>query len=111
MNKFLEYVDQLPNDSDLATIAETARRLRGMNYSPSLLMETPGFLEFTKSQLRAEIGRVIALPDSSFDAVDNVIELKYNHIKLLIYHYELLQHLRNDEPEAWDIVNEEFEDD
>lgn len=108
MNKFLEYVDQLPQDSEDASIAETARRLRDLNYAPVLLLETPGFLELTKPKLRAEIGKIIAMPDSAIHEVDNTIEFKSNHIRLLIYHYELLQHLRKDEPEAWDIINEEF---
>ncbi|MFC1468146.1 hypothetical protein ACFLQY_05655 [Verrucomicrobiota bacterium] len=111
MNKFLQYVDKLPKDSDRATIAEISRTLHGMNYYPTLLMETPGFLEFTKSKLKEEIGKIIALPDSAFPEVDNVVEFKHNHIKLLIYHYEQLQLLRKNDPVAWDIVNEKFEDD
>lgn len=111
MNKFLEYVDQLPKDSDQTAIIATAHTLHGMNYYPTLLRKTPGFLEFTKSQLKDEISKVIALPESAFEAIDNVVEFKYNHIKLLIYHYEQLQRLRKDDPEAWDVVNEEYEDD
>ena len=36
---------------------------------------------------------------------------KMNHLKLLYYFYELLTRLRQDDPAAWDEVNELYEDD
>jgi hypothetical protein len=33
------------------------------------------------------------------------------NLNLLLYHYRLLRRLRDDEPEAWDEVNELMEDD
>ena len=98
----MKKAESLPSDADRSAINETARVLRDMNYSPTLLLEVPGFLEFTKNDLLQELARVRALPAP---------EINQKHCELLVYHYELLQRLRRNDPDAWDIVNELYEDD
>ncbi len=102
MSTLPNQAERLPVDAEPSVIAETARVLRGMNYSPTLLLEVPGFLEFTKQNLLAELARTRSLPAS---------EINQKQCELLVYHYELLQRLRRNDPEAWDVVNELFEDD
>lgn len=102
MKTLLKRIQLLPDDASPAAIDETAHILRGMNYSPMLLLDTPAFLNFTKDDLIKELTRIRNLP---------VSDLNRRHLELLVYNYELLQRLRKNEPEAWDIVNELYEDD
>lgn len=102
MDTLIKKVIDLPDDASSSKIEKTAALLRGMNYTPTLMMDVPDFLDFTKRKLILEIERFRTLPES---------ENHLKHIELMIYHYKLLQRLRNDDPKAWDIVNELFEDD
>ena len=72
-----------------------------MNWQPTLLADPPDFLTLTKDKLKAFIEQLTA----------NSKDLTEQHLSLLLYHYRLLQKLRNDEPEAWDEINELMEDD
>ena len=105
-----------PNDAPAGKIGETARTLEGMAYEPVLLLKTPGFLHMGCKDLETEIARVNAMTDEEmrsegFAADANFSEFKAKHVQLLIYHYGLLCRLRADDPEAWDIINELYEDD
>lgn len=96
-----QQLQELPPDAAEATISETADRLAAMNWQPTLLADPPDFKTLTKDKLKAFIKQLTA---SSKDLTEQ-------HLSLLLYHYRLLQRLRNDEPEAWDEINELMEDD
>ena len=105
-----------PRDAPAGKIEETAGTLEGMTYEPMLLLKTPGFLRMGRTDLETEIARVNAMTDDEMRtegfAVDaNFSEFKAKHVQLLIYHYGLLCRLRADDPAAWDIINELYEDD
>lgn len=97
----LQQLQELPPDAADAAIAETADRLKAMNWQPTLLADPTDFLTLTKDKLKTFIEQLTA------DGND----LTEQHLSLLLYHYRLLQRLRNDEPEAWDEINELMEDD
>lgn len=105
-----------PEDAPTDKIESTARVLEGMNYEPVLLLKAPGFFRMGRQALEAEILRVNEMTDEEMMAeglaVDaNFPEFKAKHLQLLIYHYGLLCRLRSDEPEAWDIIYDLYEED
>jgi hypothetical protein len=107
---------EFPKDAPADVIESTAKTLEGMNYEPVLLLKTPGFLRMGISGLEHEIERVHQMTvkemmAEGFAENANFNEFKAKHVQLLIYHYNLLCRLRSDDPTAWDIVNELYEDD
>lgn len=103
LNEIRKEASELPDDHDDKSIQSTANDLLGMKYTPTLIFETPGFHNMKKGDILSEIDRI--------ESMDEKTEQKITHLKLLIYHYKLLIRLRNNEPEAWDEVNELYEDD
>jgi hypothetical protein len=105
-----------PTDASAGKIEETALVLEGMSYEPLLLLKTAGFLRMNRKNLEEEILRVNQMTTQQMMAEGfaenaNFNEFKAKHLQLLIYHYRLLCRLRTDDPEAWDTVNELYEDD
>ena len=106
----------LTENSDEKSIETVANALKAMKYSPTLLFDTPQFVTFTKQDLLDEINRVAGLTkdDKLLKTLDKSVdpnEIKLTHITLLINHFKLLTRLRDDEDEAWEEVNELYEDD
>jgi hypothetical protein len=112
---FQQPLQNLPADAADDKIQQTARTLEGMSYTPVLLLDTPGFLTMKADDIRDEVRRVMALNPEQIEqasaAGKDPEKLKFDHLNLLFYHYRLLCRLRRDEPEAWDEVNELYEDD
>ncbi len=107
---------EFPADAPADKIEETAQTLEGMHYEPLLLLKTPGFLRMGRKELEAEIERVTAMSDAEmmkegFAANADFAVFKAKHLQLLIYHYNLLCRLRNDDATAWDTIRELLEDD
>ena len=107
---------EFPKDAPANKIEETARTLEGMNYEPLLLLKTPGFLHMRRKNIETEIARIHGMTDQEMRAEGfaedaNFSEFRAKHVQLLLYHYGLLCRLRTDDPAAWDIVNELYEDD
>jgi hypothetical protein len=106
----------LPEDPSQEVIENTARRLEGMKFTPTLLINIKGFNFLGKDEILAEFSRVSSLSEE--DLVKEGMTLpaepdifRLNHLKLLFYFYELLTRLRKDDPLAWDEINELYEDD
>lgn len=97
----LQQIQDLPPDAEVTAIEQTAEQLKAMNWQPILLTDLPDFVRFTKEKLLVFIEQLTA----------NKQDLTEQHLSLLLYHYRLLQRLRNDESEAWDEINELVEDD
>ncbi len=107
---------EFPSDAPADKIEETAKTLENMNYEPVLLVKTPGFFRMGRKELETEVSRINEMSDAEMMAEGfaenaNFSEFKAKHLQLLIYHYSLLCRLRNDDPEAWDTINELMEDD
>lgn len=96
----LKKIEALPQDASPQQIQQTADQLSAMSYQPMLLNDAPDFFHITKDRLGQMVNELANEPNTT-----------EQHLNLLVYHYELLQRLRRDEPEAWDEVNELMEDD
>lgn len=96
-------IEALPDDASDEQIEKTARRLESITYQPMLIVEPPDFLRITKARLLAFIDDLVANPGET--------ELSEQHLNLLLHHYQLLQRLRRDDPEAWDDISELMEED
>lgn len=115
-NTYLDKFRNLPEDPAPDAVTQTAEELRMLSFSPTLLIETPEFLYFTKAGIIAEAERIAGLPDErlpefSSESFDNSDDFRRKHIDLLYYYYDLLARLRLNVPEAWDYVHELYEDD
>lgn len=106
MNPVSHLLSEFPDDADDRAIESTASDLESMNYEPMLLIDTPGFFRMKKAELGETMNRVLQLPAGQ--ATDAV---KSGQIKLLAYYYDLLCRLRLNDAEAWDLINELYEDD
>ncbi|NLX26669.1 MAG: hypothetical protein GXY61_12055 [Lentisphaerae bacterium] len=109
-------LNELPEDASAGKIEDTASTLEGMHYEPLLLFKTPGFLRMGEKAIALEVARISNMTDAEMmeeglASNADFNEFKAKHIQLLIYHYNLLCRLRNDDPTAWDIINELLEDD
>jgi len=107
---------EFPADAPAEKIESTAQTLESKSYEPVLLLKTPGFLRMGCKDIEAEIERVRNMTDrdmldEGFGDNADFDEFKMKHLQLLVYHYGLLCRLRADDPEAWDTINELYEDD
>lgn len=109
MKPYIDAIESLPADVDQATREATAARLALCNYSPLLSVDAPDFLHYTKDTLKQ---RCIQISESDSDAStaadDNTT---VTDIELLVNQYKLLQRLRQDDPEAWDLIEELYGED
>ncbi len=113
---YLEKFNNLPDDPAAESVKQTAEELEMLSFSPTLMIDTPDFLFFTKAGITAEAERVADLPDEklpefSSESFDDSNDFRRKHIDLLYYNYELLTRLRLNVPEAWDYIHELYEDD
>ena len=104
-------IKALDDINDKALIEETASRLEGFNYGPPVLMPVADFLRCSKEQMLLEIDRIANLPDDELvdtaSAKDkNSLELKLQHISVMVFNFKELVDLRGGVPEAWDEVDE-----
>lgn len=108
--------EQLPTDSSPEERQSTAQALERRNYSPILILEVPNFLYLTREGMLSEFERVIGLPDSSMElqsaiGIKDALHVKEKHLFLLLNQYRLLCSLRRNEGDAWQTINELYEDD
>lgn len=96
-------IELLPADTNQHDIEITAKTLKGINYSPNLPIDTPDFLFITKDGIAKEFTKVA---NSTKDET-----LKKSHLNLLLHQYKFLYRLRMNDMDAWDEVNELYEDD
>lgn len=106
MSAIEQILNELPDDADALHIESTASDLNSMNFEPLFLVQTPHFFTMKKAELGAEMTRVLQLPADQASE-----EIKCKQVEILLYYYELLCRLRLNEPEAWDTINELYEDD
>lgn len=116
-------VTELPTHSQ-ERVKEAADRLRMMDYDFHLGTMNIDMFEISRDQLVSEIDRIAAM---DFDALrrNPNFEREYSggdkeawanyarlqRIELLVDRFTLLSRLRDDEPEAWDEVEELYYDD
>lgn len=116
ISRIKEQYRDLPQDPTDQVIENTAIRLTGMKFTPCLLIDIPNFLYQKKGHILAEVERILTLTEDQL--VEEGMTLpaeseifRMNHLKLVYYFYELLTRLRQNEPDAWNEVNELYDHD
>ena len=85
-----------------------------MKYTPTLLTDFPGFLRVDSGAFFTRVEEVLNAPDVNPEDLppdETQDSFRERQVSMLIYHYKLLNRLRQGEPEAWDEINELMEDD
>lgn len=108
--------EAITTDASTEQRALTAQALVRRQYMPMTILSVPNFFSFTKEDMLKEFDRVAALPEASEElrsviALDDAGEIKKKHLTVLLNQYELLCALRRNDPEAWALINELYEDD
>lgn len=106
--------DELRTVTDVAdahVIEETAKRLEGLNYAPTVILPVGRFLRMKKIELLEMIEDIIILSDEEVYELSpgdprSYYDLKLQYISTLIYYFRQLAKLRKGNPEAWDEVDE-----
>lgn len=101
---------------DPEKIESTARELEAVSYSPLFLIELKGFLRYTKKDAVWAIEHIYeyrskALKKTPLGKDYGAAEIKIKALLFFLKEFELLQQLREGKPEAWDEINELYEDD
>ena len=99
-----------------ANVEATVRRLQAMNWRPEFLLDVPDFARISRDRLIAELESLLAMDDEEVRRRFSGTTLDPRRARrtqagLLVNAAELLWRLRSDEPEAWDHLNELYEDD
>ncbi len=111
INDLRDQVLHLEDDLSDDIVEQTAKRLKGLNFSPPVITPLDIFLRMQRRELLAEIERILAMPDAQACALapDNTKkceDLRVQFITVLIYYYKKLVQLRKGNPEEWDEVDE-----
>lgn len=109
-------IRQLPDVEDAARIQYTVKRLEGLHFAPTLILPLENFTSFSKADILREIDRIANLSEQEIQAsgvrIDQDIQAtKKEQVGLLVYHFKLLTRLRQDDPTAWDEIDELYGDD
>ena len=104
-------VRSLTDIDDSSVISNTAADLKRLNYTPPVSIPLDTFLSYTTSDLLAEIDRIVELPESEVPELPgqdqlSPMEVKLEHIAILVFYFKELADLRRQVPEAWDEVDE-----
>lgn len=114
LQKVAELQDELRSVADLGdpkVIEETAAKLEGLNYAPTVVLPVAEFLRMKKIDLLAKIEEIILLSDEEVYELApgdprSYFAVKLQFISALVYYFKQLARLRRDVPEAWDEVDE-----
>ncbi len=116
MDDLLNRFNSLTKDVKKEQIEKTAQDLKRRNYMPPFILNVNDFYHFTKDKMIEEYNRVITLSSDSEElkavtGLSDTDEIKRVHLTTLLNQYNLLCRLREGEADAWDTVNELYEDD
>jgi len=115
---FLQQVAQLQDElrlvvdqPDPKVVEETAVKLEGLNYAPTVILPVAEFLRIKKIDLLGKIEEIILLSDEEVYELApgdprSYFAIKLQFISAFVYYYKQLARLRRDVPEAWDEVDE-----
>lgn len=107
--------EQLPQDATDDQIRLAAEGLERHQYEPLMILKAPGFIRWRKADMLGEYDRLTGLapdtPELTAVVGSTAGEVVEKQLGMLLYHYRLLCRLRLGEAEAWDVINELYEDD
>jgi hypothetical protein len=97
--------------ADAKVVEETAVRLEGLNYAPTVILPVKSFLRIRKLELLAKIEEIIILSDEEVYEISpgdprSYYAIKLQYISALVYYFKQLALLRRGNAEAWDEVDE-----
>lgn len=105
-----EEIKRITDVDDHAVIEETASRLKGVNYAPPILGDRDFFLNCTSKELLDEIDRIIDTSESETISSEKEehqrLQIKLQHVSVLVFYFKELADLRRGLPEAWDEIDE-----
>ena len=105
-----EEIKRITDVDDHAVIEETASRLKGVNYAPPILGDRDFFLNCTSKELLDEIDRIIDTSESEAISSEKEehqrLQIKLQHVSVLVFYFKELADLRRGLPEAWDEIDE-----
>lgn len=118
-NPFLDQIEDiktmiadLPDNFSEEKREETASRLEGLNYSPSVITDNALFLRLDKQGILDEVDRIVAMPEEEACALAppgdtrKCEDLRLQYIKVILFYYEKLILLRQGNADEWDEVDE-----
>jgi hypothetical protein len=97
--------------ADAKVVEETAVRLEGLNYAPTVILPVKSFLRIRKLELLEKIEDIIILSDEEVYEISpgdprSYYAIKLQYISALVYYFKQLALLRRGNAEAWDEVDE-----
>lgn len=110
VTRLKEEIKRITDVDDPAVIEETASRLKGFNYAPPILGDRDFFLNCTAEELLDEIDRIITPSNNAAISSDEEeyqsLQIKLQHVSVLVFYFKELADLRRGLPEAWDEIDE-----
>lgn len=112
----LNKLKSMPVIDEKSRVEETAHQLREMNYVPPFLIPVDRFEDFNRAAALKYLNDILETPEAKIQSLPvasshSPDEIKQRTMEMLIKEFTLLQNLRQDKPEAWDHINELYEDD
>lgn len=109
-------IKNLDGEENDVAIKQTADRLYSIQYQPPFVIEVKGFVKFTKKDALNALENLYHASEESITSTgigkDHSVEnVKIIAMEMLFKEFTLLQRLRKDVAEAWDQINELYEDD
>ena len=104
-------IRQLPTDHAAEIIEQTAVRLEGLNYAPSVITPSKTFLRLDKQGMLAEVDRIVEMPEEEACALapndeKKCEDLRLQFMKVILFYYQKLLRLRDGDAEEWDEIDE-----
>ena len=111
VDELKDQIRRLPDDHAAETIEQTAARLEGLNYAPSVITPNTAFLRLDKQGMLEEIDRIVEMPEEEACALapgdeKKCEDLRLQFMKVILYYYQKLLRLRDGDAEEWDEVDE-----
>ena len=104
-------IRNLPDTHSAETIEETAKRLEGLNYTPSVITPNTKFVRMNRQGILDEVDRILQMPEQEACALapndpQKCEDLRVQFINVIVYYYEKLLLLRDGDADEWDEVDE-----
>ena len=111
VDELKDQIRQLPDDHTAEIIEQTAIRLEGLNYAPSVITPNRAFLRMDKQGMLAEVDRIVEMPEDEACALapgdeKKCEDLRLQFMKVILFYYQKLLRLRDGDAEEWDEIDE-----
>lgn len=109
-------IEEMTVIEERSAVEKTAQQLREMNYQTPFLLPVSGFTQFNRKEALAALQQIYETPDTAIEKLPvsdthSPDDIRQKTMEMFVKEFRLLQQLRADLPEAWDHINELYEDD